>query len=47
MIASRILGYGSDYNIAYNGKSYSVDLTKLEHKAVDEEMYKQGVNEFS
>ena len=47
MIASRILGYGSDYNITYNGKSYSVDLTKLEHKAVDEEMYKQGVNEFS
>ena len=47
MIASRILGYGSDYNITYNGKSYTVDLTKLEHKAIDEKIYKQGVNEFN
>ena len=46
MIASRILGYGSDYNITYGGRSYTIDLTKLEHKSFDEELITRGVNEF-
>jgi hypothetical protein len=46
MIASRILGYGSDYNITYGGRSYTIDLTKLEHKSFDEELITKGVNEF-
>ena len=36
MIASRILGYGSDYKIVYGGRSYTIDLSKLEHKPFDE-----------
>lgn len=46
MIASRILGYGSDYNIIYNGRSYTIDLSKLEHKPFDEKSVTKGVNEF-
>ena len=46
MIASRILGYGSDYNITYGGTSYTIDLTKLEHKPFDEKLITKGVNEF-
>jgi hypothetical protein len=46
MIASRILGYGSDYKIVYGGKSYTIDLSKLEHKAFDETTIAKGINEF-
>ena len=46
MIASRILGYGSDYNIVYGGRSCTIDLSKLEHKPFDEKSVTQGVNEF-
>ncbi len=46
MIASRILGYGSDYKIVYGGKSYTIDLSKLEHKTFDETTITKGINEF-
>ena len=46
MIASRILGYGSDYKIVYGGRSYTIDLSKLEHKPFDEKSITKGVNEF-
>lgn len=36
MIASRILGYGKDYEFEYEGKKYTVDLSTLENKPFDE-----------
>jgi hypothetical protein len=52
LIAARILGYGKDYSFKYtnpNGQESeaSVDLSKLEDKAIDESLYKKGTNEFS
>jgi hypothetical protein len=47
MIASRILGYGKDYNFTYNGEEQSVDLTVLENKVFDEKLITPGVNEFA
>jgi hypothetical protein len=35
-IAARILGYGKDYEFIYKGKSYDVDLSKIENKNFDE-----------
>jgi hypothetical protein len=35
-IAARILGYGKDYEFVYKGKSYDVDLSKIENKNFDE-----------
>ncbi len=47
MVAARILGYGKDYNIIYNGKEYTVDLTQLKEKEVDFSLFSGGVNDFS
>ena len=47
LIAARILGYGKDYNINYNGKEVNIDLSKLEDKVVDESLFKRGINEFA
>jgi hypothetical protein len=47
LIAARILGYGKDYNITYNGKETTVDLTQLGEKTFDESLFKNGINEFS
>jgi len=47
LIAARILGYGKDYTITYEGKEYVVDLSKLEDKVVDESLFKRGINEFN
>ncbi len=47
MIASRILGYGKDYNFTYNGEEQSVDLAALENKVFDEKLVTPGVNEFA
>ena len=47
LIAARILGYGKDYNINYNGKEVNIDLSKLEDKVVDESLFKRGINEFN
>jgi hypothetical protein len=46
MVASRVLGYGKDYAFDYLGKEYTVDLSKLEDKPLDESMFTPGVNEF-
>ena len=46
LIASRILGYGQDYEFDYKGKSYEVDLTTLKDKELPEDVdYTKG-NEF-
>jgi hypothetical protein len=47
MIASRILGYGKDYNFTYGGEEQSVDLTTLNNKPFDEKLVTPGVNEFT
>ena len=46
LVAARILGYGKDYTITYEGKEYNVDLSKLEDKVVDESLFKRGMNDF-
>jgi len=46
LIASRILGYGKDYKIRYNGQEYDVDLSLLENKKIDEKLFSEGKNEF-
>ena len=46
MIAARVLGYGKNYSFKYGGEDYDVDLSKLENKKIDEELYKNG-NSFS
>tara|TARA_R110000823_G_scaffold242552_3_gene366971 strand:- start:463 stop:1203 length:741 start_codon:yes stop_codon:yes gene_type:complete len=46
LIASRVLGYGKDYDILYDGETHTVDLSKLENRKIDEKLFKGGVNEF-
>ena len=52
MVASRILGYGKDYQIHYPHpdtdelEEVMVDLTKLKDKKIDFKQYTKGVNEF-
>jgi hypothetical protein len=47
MIASRILGYGSDYSFSYNNEEYTVDLSLIENKPLKEELFTNRINEFS
>jgi len=47
LIAARILGYGKDYSFEYNGRQYTVDLSTLPDKQIDEFSFKAGVNEFT
>ena len=46
MVASRVLGYGKDYEFTYDGEEHSVDLSKLEPIEIDFTKYTKGVNEF-
>jgi len=46
LVAARVLGYGADYSFTYNGKTYNVDLSKIENKPFDEKLVTPGVNEF-
>lgn len=47
LIASRILGYGQDYEFETNGRTYQVDLTTLKDKELPEDVdYSKG-NEFN
>lgn len=45
-VASRILGYGSEYEFNFGGKSYTVDLTTLKNKELDETLVQKGKNIF-
>ena len=47
MVASRVLGYGKDYDFVYDDESYVVDLSAIENKVFDESLIKKGTNEFS
>jgi len=44
MVAARVLGYGKDYTFTYNGKEHTVDLSKIEDKEIDENLYLSGNN---
>jgi hypothetical protein len=45
MIASRILGYGSDYTFEYNGQEYTIDLSLIDNRPFS--ISNKGNNEFS
>lgn len=47
LIASRILGYGKDYEFEYQGVKQVVDLSEVKHKEVDESLFKAGENRFT
>ena len=47
LVAARVLGYGKDYTVNYNGTETIVDLTQLSEKTVNESLFKAGVNEFT
>jgi hypothetical protein len=47
LIASRILGYGKDYEFEYGGEKHVVDLSLLEPKEIDEKLFKAGENNFT
>lgn len=47
LIASRILGYGKDYEFEYGGEKQSVDLSLLQPKELDESLFKSGENKFT
>jgi hypothetical protein len=47
MVAARILGYGSDYSFEYNGEPQAIDLSTLENKPLNKELFSSRVNEFS
>ena len=53
MVAARILGYGKNYPIKFFNEStnkqddYTVDLTALQEKPLDESLITPGTNEFS
>ena len=47
MVASRILGYGKDYDFEYDGVEQKTDLSLLEAKQLDLSKFPKGVNQFS
>lgn len=47
MVASRVLGYGKDYEFMYDGEEQSVDLSKIEPIEIDFTKYTKGINEFT
>jgi hypothetical protein len=46
LIASRILGYGQDYEFESGGKTYQVDLTTLKDKELSEDVSYENGNNF-
>ena len=46
MIAARILAYGKDYTIVYNGEKHVVDLSTLDNKPINEELFAGRTNKF-
>ena len=47
LIATRVLGYGKDYNVSVKGVDYTIDMTTLENKEIDESKFKRGENNFT
>lgn len=47
LIASRILGYGKDYEFEYKGQKEVVDLSEIKNKDIDYSLLEKGKNEFT
>ena len=47
LIATRILGYGSEYKTIVNGKTETIDLSELENKEFDSSSMIEDKNEFA
>ena len=47
LIATRILGYGSEYKVKINGNDVTIDLSTLENKKFDKSYMVDGKNEFA
>ena len=47
LIASRVLGYGKDYKIMVKDSEYTIDVSTLDNKPINENEYEAGKNEFS
>ena len=47
LIATRILGYGKDYDISIKGVNYTLDMSTLDNKDINEGDFEAGKNEFS
>ncbi len=47
MIAARVLAYGKEYVVTFAGERVAVDLTKLDNKELNEDLYKDRKNEFT
>ena len=47
LIATRILGYGSNYDISVKGQTYTLDMSTLENKEIKDSDYTAGKNEFN
>jgi len=47
LIASRVLGYGKDYEFEYKGQKEVVDLSEVKHKEIDYSLLEKGKNEFT
>ena len=47
LIASRVLGYGKDYEVNIGGNDYVLDMSTLEHKEIDFSTILEGKNEFN
>ena len=53
LFAARILGYGKDYTFKFRNEStgnddeYTLDLTTLDEKPLDEQLFEKGKNEFT
>ena len=46
LIATRILGYGKDYDIILKGQNYTLDMSTLDNKEINEDDFEAGKNEF-
>jgi len=46
LVAARVLGYGKDYTFMWGGEEHTVDLSVLENKPLNENLFKKGINEF-
>ncbi len=46
LIASKILGYGKDYQFRHHGQTVNVDLTDIKDKEIDYDLFTQRINEF-
>jgi hypothetical protein len=47
LLASRILGYGKDYEFEYKGQKEVVDLSEVKNKEIDFSLLEKGKNEFT